>query len=358
MSEKRHPELEGHESEPLYTFELTSQRKSLRNKLLWTAVGLGLGVGGMWIGASFELPLLNREPPSAQPLPDDPFSQGSRQAMSAAELTQTAESQEDWSRVAILWQQAISHMEAVPTSHPSYEVAQQKLSEYARNLQYAQSNVSTKLPSNPGEQLYWTIGSDRELLLSIQGMPERMTQYSNSCKEVLYYGDSMVELKNGYVGDFSDLDGNLRVLGDRQVALSVQPPASAWAVGSSQEEVFQIQGTPTRTSTFQDAVTLHYGNSMVQIVDDRVISYDNTDGNLQVSMLPVIAPRRESSPQAWSLGSTRAEVLQVEQVTPTAVSRLDNNCQEVFNFADSTVTFRQGLVTEYINNGGNLRVQP
>lgn len=357
MSEKRHPELEGHQSEPLYTFQLTNQRKSLRNKVVWTFFGLSLGIGLMWVGSTFELPLLNRTPQSTTLPADDPFSQGSRQAMSAAELTQTAEFKEDWSQVAILWQQAISHMEAVPVAHPNYDVAQQKLSEYARNLQYAQSNVSTQPPSNPGKQLYWTIGSDRELVIALQGMPVSMTQYSNSCKEVMYYGSSMVELKNGYVVDFNDLDGNLQVLGDRQVALSIQPPAHAWAIGSSQETVFQIQGTPTRTSTFQDAVTLHYGNSLVQLTGDRVVSYANTDGNLKVSMLPVITPGREPALPSWSLGSTRAEVLQSEQTTPTAVSRLDNNCKEVFNFGESTVTFRQGLVAEYANNGGNLNVQ-
>ena len=357
MPEKRHPELEGHESEPLYTFELINQRKSLFHKLLWIFLGLGLGVGLTWFATSSELRLLNREAQTAQLPQDDPFNQGSRQAMSAAELTQTAEFQEDWSRVAILWQQAISHMEAVPASHTSYEVAQQKRSEYARNLQYAQSNVDTRPPSNPGEQLYWTIGSDRELVIAIQGMPARMTQYSNSCKEVMYYGNSVVELKNGYVVGFSDLDGNLRVLGDRQVALSIRPAANAWAIGSSQEKVFQIQGTPTRTSTLQDTVTLHYGNSLVQLSADRVISYANTDGNLKVSMLPTMAVSEAASPPFWTLGSSRTEVLQVERNTPTGISRLDHSCNEVFNFGDSTVTFRQGLVTEYTNHGGNLKVQ-
>jgi len=357
MSDNRHPELEGHQSEPLYTFELTNQRKVLRNKLVWTLFGLGLGIGLMWLVSSDDLPLLGQNAKTVSLSVEDPFSQGSRQAMSAAELTQTAEYQEEWSQVAILWQQAISQMKAVPVAHPNYEAAQQKLSEYARNLQYAQSNVNTRPPSDPGEQPYWTIGSDRELVIAIQGMPLRMLQYSNSCKEVMYYGDSLVELKNGYVVDFSDLDGNLSVLGDRQVALSVKPPASTWAIGASQADVFQIQGTPTRTSTFQDAVTLHYGNSMVQLVGDSVISYANTDGNLKVSMLPVIAAKPEMSSQFWTLGSSRMQVLQVEQETPTAVSRLDNNCKEVFNFGDSTVTFRQGLVTEYTNNGGNLNVQ-
>ncbi|NEQ46523.1 MAG: hypothetical protein F6K00_24465 [Leptolyngbya sp. SIOISBB] len=356
MSENRHPELEGHQSEPLYTFELTNQRKSFRNKVLWTLFGVSIGIGAMWFIEVFEFPLSGQESNSRPLLVDDPFNQGSRQAMSAAELTQTAEFREEWSQVAILWQQALSQMESVPVSHPNYEVAQQKQVEYARNLQYAQSNVSSRAPNNPEAQPYWTIGSDRELVMAVQGMPLRMVQYSNSCKEVMYYGNSVIELKNGYVVDFSDLDGNLKVLGDGQVALSFQSSPNTWAIGASQEEVFNIQGTPTRTSTFQDAVTLHYEDSIVQLIGNRVVGYDNTAGNLLISMVPATA-QSQAAVSTWSIGSSRAEVLQAEQETPTAVSRLDNNCKEVFDFGNSKVTFRQGLVTEYINDGAGLTLQ-
>ena len=356
MSENRHPELEGHHPESLYTFELTNHRKSRRNKILWTLFGATIGVGMMWLGQTLELSLPIQQPDSGSAPIDDPFNQGSRQAMSAAELTQTAKYREEWSRVAILWQQALTQMESVPASHPNYDVARQKQVEYARNLQYAQSNVNSRAPSNPSAQPYWTIGSDRELVMAVQGMPLRMVQYSNSCKEMMYYGNSVVELKNGYVVDFSDLDGNLKVLGDGRVALSFQSSPNTWAVGASQAEVFNVQGTPTRTSTFQDAVTLHYGDSIVQLVSDRVVGYDNTGGNLQVSMVPATA-QSQTVVNAWTIGSSRTEVLQALQATPSAVSRLDNNCKEVFNFGNSKVTFRQGLVTEYINDGAGLTLQ-
>jgi hypothetical protein len=356
MSENRHPELEGHQSEPLYTFELTNHRKAFRNKLLWTLFGVGIGVGAMWLGMVANSSWLTPQGGNGLLPREDPFAQGSRQAMSAAELTQSAEYREEWSRVAILWQQALTKMEAVPVSHPSYEVAQQKQTEYARNLQYAQSNIDSRAPINPAAQSFWTIGSNRELVVALQGMPIRMTQYGNSCKEVMYYGNSIVELKNGYVVDFSDADGNLKVLGDGQVALSFQASPNNWAIGSSQEAVFQIQGTPTRTSTFQNAVTLHYDGSVVQLEGDRVIGYTNADGNLQVSLMPTIAESQANS-MLWTIGSNRVDVLQAEQQTPTAVSRLDSNCKEMFSFGSSIVTFRQGFVSEYINNGDALNLQ-
>jgi hypothetical protein len=356
MSENRHPELEGHQSEPLYTFELTNHRKAFRNKLSWTLLGVGIGIGGMWLGMATNFSLFRPQPDNAARSLEDPFAQGSRQAMSAAELTQSAEYREEWSQVAILWQQALTQMESVPASHPSYEIAQQKQTEYARNLQYAQSNIDSRAPINPEAQSYWTIGSDRELVIALQGMPARMTQYGNSCKEVLYYGDSIVELKNGYVVDFSDSDGNLKVLGDGQVALSFQASPENWAIGSSQEEVFQIQGTPTRTSTFQNAVTLHYGSSIVQLEGDRVIGYTNANGNLRVAMMPTMTNGQAVS-TFWTIGADRVDVLQAEQQTPTAVSRLDSNCKEVFSFGNSTITFRQGFVSEYINHGNALKLQ-
>ena len=357
MPNERHPELEGYQSQPLYTFELKRQGTTRRNQLLWTLLGLTLGVG-LTVGALQLLPALQqlrlgeRQPSLAA---DDPFRQAFNQAMSAAELTQTAEFKEDWSQVAILWQQAISSMKAVSPSHPNYDVAQQKLVEYDRNLKYAQSNVNSRVASQPNAQSYWTIGSDRELVLKIQGMPVRVNQHSTTCKEVMYYGNSTVELKNGYVVDYSDFDRNLTVLGDEQVALSVQSRANTWALGSTQEDVFQAQGTPTRTSTSQDAVTLHYNESLIELVNNRVVGYTNPLGNLKVSMMPAVGSSDVTA--TWGLGSNRTAVLHAEQTTPTAVDRVDNSCEEIFSFEGSTVTFRRGLVTEYSNLSKNLSIQ-
>ncbi len=63
-------------------------------------------------------------------------------AMSAATITQSAESKDDWNSVVSQWQEAIALMEAVPSSHPPYPVAQQKSIEYKRNLDYALKNVA------------------------------------------------------------------------------------------------------------------------------------------------------------------------------------------------------------------------
>lgn len=357
MNRKRHPELEGYPPQPLYTFELKNQKKTFRNRLFWTSVGLFLGIG-LALGTSFLLPVLPWGTTQRRNMPEeDPFQQGSNQAMNAAELTQTAEFREDWSRVAVLWQQAINAMQAVPAAHPSHAIAQQKLVEYTRNLNYAQSNVSSRPVGDHNARSYWTTGSNRELVIDVQGMPERVNQFDALCKEVFYYGDSTVNLKNGYVVNYSDLDGNLSVLANSQLALSIQPQGDTWTLGSSQGEVFQVQGTPSRTSSYKETITLHYDDSFVELKEDRVVGYSNSSDNLRVSMVPATSPGNAIAQASWGLGSSRMEVLIAEQKTPTAVKRFDNSCEEVFNFENSSVTFHKGRVTEYANSAQNLNLQ-
>ncbi len=59
-------------------------------------------------------------------------------ATSAAELTQTAKTKAQWNTVTTNWQQAIALMKAVPKANANHKVAQQKVVEYQKNLNYAQ----------------------------------------------------------------------------------------------------------------------------------------------------------------------------------------------------------------------------
>lgn len=64
----------------------------------------------------------------------DPFQDAVNQAMNAANLAQTAESEADWNTVTTEWEQARDLMKAVPSSHPKYQVAQAKIREYQKNI--------------------------------------------------------------------------------------------------------------------------------------------------------------------------------------------------------------------------------
>jgi ribosomal protein S27E len=87
--------------------------------------------------------------PSAQsaaaPVPaaaTDPFQAGLNYAMQAAELTQIAQSQQDWQQVSSLWIQAIERMKAVPPGDPNYNAAQERVQQYQNNLNYARQQAA------------------------------------------------------------------------------------------------------------------------------------------------------------------------------------------------------------------------
>lgn len=362
MPKNSHPELEGQKPQTLYTLQLKRPGQTRRERLVWSLTGLvvgaGLVLGYVWLdplGRSW--PQLFDEAPAV--VNDDTFRQGAEAAMQAAELTQSAEYREEWVDVALLWQQAIAHMEAVPRSSEKHELAQQKVAEYQRNLQYAQSNVETRATRLPQSKNYWTVGSDRELVMALQGMPSRVIQYAASCQQVLRYGNSTVELRNGYVTQYDNLDGNLKVLADTQAVLSTQGTVDAWSLGSSKEAVLQLQGTPTRTSQYASNrfTTLYYGNSSVQFDTDQVVGYANFDQNLRVTtnLLPV--HHQSPAPEMWSMGSTRVDVLRAQNTAPQVTNRNDGSCEETFQFADSEVLFRQGHVIGYKNDSQNLNMR-
>ncbi|MCT7983901.1 OmpA family protein [Laspinema sp. A4] len=71
----------------------------------------------------------------------DPFGEAVKKATSAATLTQAAKTPEQWLQVAKQWQEAIAFLEAVPQTNANHGMAQVKIVEYQKNLQYAQKNA-------------------------------------------------------------------------------------------------------------------------------------------------------------------------------------------------------------------------
>ena len=64
-------------------------------------------------------------------------------AESASQMAANAMTLEDWAEVAAKWQEALSHMESVPAQSSRYEVAQEKLAEYATKFAYSQNRYLT-----------------------------------------------------------------------------------------------------------------------------------------------------------------------------------------------------------------------
>ncbi|HEY9761240.1 MAG TPA: retropepsin-like aspartic protease [Trichocoleus sp.] len=71
----------------------------------------------------------------------DPFREGVNRAASAVSIGQSAQSPEDWKLAASRWQQALTLMQKVPSTHPNYSKAQTKVKEYQQNLAAAQQRV-------------------------------------------------------------------------------------------------------------------------------------------------------------------------------------------------------------------------
>lgn len=74
----------------------------------------------------------------------NPFGEAVRKATSAATLTQTAKTPEQWLQVANQWQEAIAFMQVVPQDSANYATAQQKVGEYQNNLNYARQNAGLR----------------------------------------------------------------------------------------------------------------------------------------------------------------------------------------------------------------------
>jgi predicted aspartyl protease len=101
----------------------------------------------------------------------DLYRQGIDRASSAFTLSQSAQSQDDWSLVARRWQQAIDLMAAVPASDPTHVQAQSKVAEYRTNLSYAQQQSSRSTTTASAGSNITTIRSQPVLPLATPTSP-------------------------------------------------------------------------------------------------------------------------------------------------------------------------------------------
>jgi hypothetical protein len=295
--------------------------------------------------------------PNLQPSPSqtEAFRWAVNRAMSAAEITQTAETQDEWLTVVDWWKEAIQLMESVAFTNDEHKRAQEKVREYKENLAYAQRQSQAKNPVTTATPHLWTRGSRKTDVLRIQGEPTQAARYDALCQEVLTYGSSTVELNNSIVVNFEDIDRNLKTAKESMLTSS-STDQSSWTLGSSKEDVFQVQGTPVRVERYDapSKEVLHYGNSTVQITDNRVTGYSNLSNNLRVATNPL--PTNAAQSNSWSLGSDRNEIFRV-QGTPTEVTLDTSLCREQLKYGSSVVELQNGVVSGYDNLSGNLSVQ-
>lgn len=320
--------------------------------ILCLAIGLAVGITTL---KDSSLPTLKDSPSQT-----DTFRWAVNRAMSAAEITQIAQTKDEWLTVVDWWKESIQLMQSVTYTSEDRKVAQEKAKEYQQNLAYAQRKSQTEDPITSATQNLWNKGSRKADVLRIQGTPTQAVRYDALCQEVMTYGGSTIELNNSIVVNFEDIDRNLKTAKESMPTTAMSDGFS-WTLGSSKEEVFRVQGTPARVERY-DAPSkeiLHYGNSTVQIIDNWVASYANFSNNLKVAMTPLPSPesgKKTSQPNFWSLGADRNEIFRV-QGTPTEVTLDRSSCREELKYGDSVVELQNGVVAGYNNSSGNLNVQ-
>ncbi len=136
------------------------------------------------------------------------------------------------------------------------------------------------LPGSPENKPppHFTIGSTYDEVLLVQGTPTRIEM------DKWFYGFSEIRFKDGRVKEYDNYFGTLKV---RLLPPPLAgPQKDSFTIGSTQDEVLAIQGTPTAIQ----GNSWSYNFSYIFFRDSRVSSISDTEGNLRF-----IAPESLSS---------------------------------------------------------------
>ncbi|NET00250.1 MAG: hypothetical protein F6K61_06635 [Sphaerospermopsis sp. SIO1G1] len=131
------------EDEIIYALKDANQSRKLQ--LITTSVACLLtgGLSGFYLSGLSKLSYANLPKLFPSKSQNDLFYDGITQATTAANLTQTAQTPNEWKKVSQSWLNAITLLTSLPNNHPQYTLAQQKIKEYTQNLEYSQRNSET-----------------------------------------------------------------------------------------------------------------------------------------------------------------------------------------------------------------------
>ncbi|MFN3968688.1 J domain-containing protein [Flavobacterium sp.] len=132
----------------------------------------------------------------------------------------------------------------------------------------------------------FTIGSNKEVVLSIQGNPTSTMTIEALNEEIWYYESSSVTFKNGKVKEYSNFGDNLNVKysdnsSHEKIGYSNE---SSFSIGSNKNTVLNVQGNPTSTMTIEalNEEIWYYESSSVTFKNGKVKEYSNFGKNLNV----------------------------------------------------------------------------
>jgi hypothetical protein len=174
---------------------------------------------------------------------------------------------------------------------------------------------------------------------------KRKPTASSIIGETWHYRYSSVDFYNGRVRGYSNISNNLRVKLAPKTDSSAQRQIDYFTLGSTQEEVLAVQGTPSGII----GSTWHCAYSSIDFVNGKVKGYSNISRNLRVKLLPKVETFLQS-PGYFTIGSTQDEVLAV-QGTPTGI------IGSTWRYGYSSIDFHNGEVKGYSDISKNLKVK-
>jgi len=191
---------------------------------------------------------------------------------------------------------------------------------------------------HPRQRDFFTLGSTREEVLSIQGYPTR------THGETWEYDLSKVRFKGGRVVGYNNFDESLKV----RLRPQGPPPQAIspfFSMGSGKDDVLRAMGTPTRVKGNR----WYYGLSEIQFFDGRVAAFDNFYGDLKIRMateLPMV-----DGGGVVAIGSTMDEVL-AARGTPHRVRG------DLWSYGFARILFQDGRVRWISDPRGVLELPP
>jgi len=190
-------------------------------------------------------------------------------------------------------------------------------------------------------------GSSENDVQAIMGTPSSLNRYESINEIVWHYGSSSVTFKSGRVSTWSDFGGKLKVsIGDKV------PSANPITVGSTESDVVAAMGTPSSVARYDSIKeqVWHYGSSSVTFKKNAVSTWSDHGKRLKVSL-----GEKKKDAKPVSTGSTEKEVIEALG-TPTSISRYDTINEQVWHYGLSSLTFKNGAVSEWSNYNNSLNI--
>jgi hypothetical protein len=130
----------------------------------------------------------------------------------------------------------------------------------------------------------FSLGSSRDEVLMVQGTPTQVEPNKWS------YGFSEVYFKNDVVSGYNNFFSNLKVLMLPSEKSEAALSKGYFTIGSSQEDVLTVQGTPT----IVHGNVWSYQLSEVQFLDGKVRIVNDFSGNLKFISPDLVAERQKA----------------------------------------------------------------